>query len=96
MDIFPGGNNNFGAREENGIKNRDRPGDSILREDGSDNSDCNVMATLVFRCPGREKIDAQTYLEIVWNADAPKCHEKYGVPPSCVFEDCATLHAACV
>lgn len=99
-----GGNQNLVVWVKNTLKKAELPNDLILREDGKFQGGASVMVSLGLSyrgagtlrfAPAGTKINAATYLEIIENTYLPDCHQLYGVPPDCVFQqDGATSHTA--
>ena len=99
-----GGSQNLVIWVRNTLKKHQVPADLLLRGDGAYQGGVSVMVSLglSFRgkgtlrfAPAKTKINAEQYMEILGNTYLPDCHELYGVPPTCVFQqDGAAAHTA--
>ena len=99
-----GSNWNLVIWVKNDLKKSELPNTLIQRDDGKYQGGVSVMVamglcrrgagTLRF-APEGTKINSATYKEIVDNTYLPDCHEYYGVPPDCIFQqDGAPSHTA--
>ena len=104
LGATPGGNKKFVVYVKDTLKKREVPNNLILRGDGQWMGGVSVMVSLglcykgvgtLRFAPSGTRLNKDEYLEIVRNTYLPDCHQHYGVPPSCVFQqDGATCHTA--
>ena len=95
LGACPGGNRNFFVYLNMESKKSQMPDDLIPREDGRRQGGVSVMESLglchrgkgkLYFVPAGGKVNSSEYLNVIKNVYETDCHQYYGIPPVCVFQ----------